>query len=978
MAGKLEFRLLGPIDLISDGRSILPGGSRQRDLLALLLLDANRTVSTDRLIDRLWDGMPPSTALSALQVYVAKLRKLLDNNSRIVTGNGGYRLEVAGSAIDAVRFEQLARQGHDALRSGSIRTAAVTLRRALGEWRGDVLADVRHLDGAEVEVTRLEELRGQALGDRIDADLAAGNHSELIAELETLVEEHPLRERHWGQLMMALYREGRQADALRAYRRAGTVLGEELGIEPGPDLGDLEERILLQDPTLLLSVPDPAPATNLERQITSFIGRDQEIVRLTELVRERPLVTLTGPGGAGKTRLAGKIGEDLLSSFAEGVWIVDLAPEVNPDHVPSRVAEALSISEQPGVPTVDTVRQYLEHRELLLIVDNCEHLLAAAAALVNTLLSSCPFLSVLATSRERLGLNGETTWTVPPLAFPARGAVTFSAGDHDAVDLFVARTRLVDPDFVLDDSNSAQVADICRRLDGLPLAIELAAARVNALSLGDISQRLTDRFAVLDRKSKFQPLRHATLRAATLWSYGLLDEPERTLFRRLSVFNGRFTLEDAEEICSDGDLARSSVLDVLARLVDKSLVVAHTMEDQPSRYALLETLRAFATEQQVAVDASEGIGVRHSRRFLLLAETAEAELQGGHQPEWLNRLDADHDNLRSAFDWLMESGRVADALRMGTALRWFWKMRDHVSEGSDRLERALARSEPVAETVRARALMAAGVLQSSSDMSKARALLEESRRLAGEAGDELCQGLALGWLGLLDRIEDRLESSETHLTKALALLEAADEPWAIAFALGHLGVLARERGALDDAAGYHERALQIDRDLGNAQDAAWNLGGMGLVFLYQGDNDRARSLLDEGRKVQRALGFDFETASMVILLGVSAARAGEPEQAAAHLAEATRLANHLGSARLFEATYRARAAAAIEGGKTARAAQLLEDAEQIRAGNGLSRSMFQGLFEHDEDRLATMLSAEKPAIATEAGRPTDAPAEGSP
>lgn len=974
MAGQLEFRFLGPIDLMSDGRSILPGGSRQRDLLALLLLDANRTVSTDRLIDRLWAGTPPSTAVSALQVYVAKLRKLLNNDARIVTGNGGYRLEVDDSAIDAVRFERFAQQGHEALGSGSIRTAAVTLRRALAEWRGDVLADVRHLDGAGVEVTRLEELRGRALGDRIDADLAAGNHSELIAELETLVEEHPLRERHWAQLMLALYRDGRQADALRAYRRAGTVLGEELGIEPGPDLGELEERILFQDPTLSLPAPDQAPATNLERQITSFIGRNREIARLAELVRERPLVTLTGPGGAGKTRLACRIGEDLVSSYAEGVWIVDLAPVVDGNQVPSRVAEALSISEQPGVPTVDTVRQFLEHRELLLIIDNCEHLLAAAATLVNTLLTTCPLLSVLATSRERLGLSGETTLTVPPLAFPAAGATTFSGGDHDAVDLFVARTRLVDPDFVLDDSNSAQVADICRRLDGLPLAIELAAARVNALSLGDISQRLTDRFAVLDRQSKFQPLRHATLRAATLWSYDLLDEPERALFRRLSVFNGRFTLEDAENICAGDDLHRSSVLEVLTRLVDKSLVVAHTMEDQPSRYALLETLRAFATEQQAVVDGSDDLKNRHARRFLLLAETAEVELQGGRQPEWLNRLDADHDNLRSAFDWLMESGRVEDALRMGTALRWFWKMHDHITEGSDRLERALDRSEPVAEALRARALMAAGILQSSSDVTRARALLEESRRLAAAAGDDVCQGLGLGWLGLLDRMEDRLERSEVNLTKALALLEAADEPWAIAFALGHLGVLAREQGALDAAADYHERALQIDRDSGNSQDEAWNLGGLGLVFLYQGENERARRFLDESRAVQRALGFDFETASMSILLGVTAARAGEPKQAETYLAEATRLANHLGSARLLEATHRARASAAIESGQTARAAQLIRDAEQIRAGNGLSRTMFQALFEPDDDRLASMLAAEEPVVAAEADRPTDDPA----
>jgi predicted ATPase/DNA-binding winged helix-turn-helix (wHTH) protein len=973
MAETLEFRLLGPIDLISDGQSVLPGGSRQRDLLALLLLEANRTVSTDRLIDRLWEGAPPATAAPALQVYVAKLRKLLDKGdpARIVTANGGYRLEVDEPSIDSERFEQLARQGHDALRAGSVRTAAATLHRALELWRGDALADVRHLDGAMIEATRLEELRARALGDRIDADLGVGHHSRLIAELEHLVEDHPLRERHWAQLMVALYRDGRQADALRTYQRAATTLGEELGIEPGPDLHHLEERVLLQDPTLSLIAADPAPPTNLERQITSFVGRSRELHRLTELVRERPLVTLIGPGGAGKTRLALKIGEDLLSSYAEGVWIVDLAPVGDPDHVPYKIAEALSVSEQPGVPIADTVRQHLEQRELLLVVDNCEHLLAATAALVRTLLSHCPLLSVLATSRERLGLDGETTWTVPPLGFPASDTEVISAGHHDAVDLFVERARLVDPEFDLDGANSLHVAEICRRLDGLPLAIELAAARVNVLSLADISRRLADRFSVLDRRSRFQPLRHATLGAAMRWSYDLLDDPERSLFCRLSVFSGRFTLEDAEDICTDEDLTQAHVLDVLARLVDKSLVVAHTADDGPARYALLETLRAFATQRQAETGDPEDIGFRHSHRFLLLAEKADVELQGGHQPEWLNRLEADHDNLRSAFDWLMRSGRTEDALRMGTALRWFWKIHDHVSEGSDRLERALEQDHKVAPTVRARALMAAGALWSSSDVSKAYALLEESRTLAAKADDELCQGLALGWLGLLDRIGNRLESSKARLTRALDLLESVGEAWAIAFVLGHLGVLAREQGALDEAADYHERALEIDRAMGNVQDEAWNLSGLGLVYLYQGESERAKALLEKSLMVHRDLGFDFETASMSILLAVSSARAGEPEQAATFLAEAAHLAHQLGSARLADAAYRARAAVALESGDPQRAVELLGTAERIRITNGLSRSMFQGLFERNEGQLRTLLTPEEFLTAWEAGRSTD-------
>ena len=959
MSEDFQFRVLGPIDLVSDGTSILPSGSRQRDLLALLLLEVDHTVSVDRLIDRLWDGTPPPTASSALQVYIAKLRKLFDDPTIIITGNGGYRLRIDDSALDSRRFEHLSRTGQAALAAGSFEVAATTLRSSLDIWRGDALSDVRHLEGAQIEATRLEELRGRTIGDLIDAELAVGHHSESIAELEHLVDVHPLRERHWAQLMLALYRDGRQADALRAYRRASLVLGEELGIEPGPHLRELEEQILLHDPDLLLSTTIPASLTNLERQVTSFVGREQELERLVQLVRERPLVTLTGPGGSGKTRLAIKIGEILLPSYQDGVWIIDLSSIGRAEQVPYKVAEALSIIEQPGSLMAATVQRHVGQKQLLLIFDNCEHVLAAAAELVRELLSRCPMASVLATSRERLAIEGETTWTVPPLAFPSEDSNSIRVGGHDAVELFADRARLIDSEFELTSTNAIQVADICRRLDGLPLAIELAAARINVLSLDDISDRLADRFALLSRHSRFQPLRHSTLKAAIQWSYDLLDELERTLFRRLSVFSGRFLLEDAVDICDNGPTQPSlQVFEVLERLVEKSLVVAHTTGSGPTRYGLLETLRAFAADLQLGAGAPELIEYRHAQRFLRLAEEAEAELQTGLQPEWLDRLENDHDNLRASFDWLMGSDRIEDALRMGIALRWFWKMHDHVSEGADRLQRALARDSEVATTIRARALMTAGILRISIDVVQAYSLLEESLELAQNSGDMVCQGLSHGWMGLIDRIGDRLEDSRTHLTTALALLESAEVPWATAFVLGHLGVLAREQGHLDQAAVYHERALAIDRKLGNIQDEAWNLAGLGLIHLYHGDHHRAEILLGKSLVVHRELGFDFETASMAILLAIAAARAGTPDKAAGLLAEAADLADHLGSARLSDATHRARATVALESGEPNTALDHLSTAQRIRIDNGLSRSMFQRLFDDDERRLRSLVSPE--------------------
>lgn len=967
MGRELEFRVLGNVDVVADGESIVPTSARQRDLLALLLLHANVTVSSDRLIDRLWQGEPPPTALAALQVYVAKLRSLMNDcpSAAITTVGGGYRFDIDTATIDSHQFEQLASRGHQALLAGSMRTAVATLRSALDLWRGDALADVRHLEGVLVEVTRLDETRLQAVGALIDAELALGHHLEMIPELERLVQEDPLQERRWAQLMLALYRGGRQSDALRAYRRASETLGEELGIEPGPDLYNLEERILLQDPTLSLAAEEADPPTNLERVVTSFVGRQRELERLAELLETRPLITLTGPGGAGKTRMAREIGEKALASYCDGVWFVDLAAVPDGGEVPYRIAQTLGVAEQFDVPILEVVGGYLHHRSLLLILDNCEHLVDDLGEYVATLLANCPLLTILATSRERLGVGGETTWTVPPLGFPEPGSVAVSPGEHEAVDLFVERARLVDPGFELTAEIGPLVAGICRRLDGLPLAIELAAARVGMLSLADIEERLAADLSLLSRRSRFQPIRHATLTAAVRWSYELLDDEERTLFCRLSVFTGRFRLADAEVVCSDERLPGARVFDALARLVEKSLVVAHTGERSGTRYSMLGTLRVFAAT--VAAGEAEAIAERHAGHYLGLAEEAGRELQGAQQREWLDRLEADHDNLRAAFDWLVDNQHVEGALCMGASLLWFWKMHDNVAEGTARLTRALATGGDVPPAVRAEALTAAAVLRSTSDVDAAYAMLEESRSLASSAGDLLCEGLALGWMGLLDRIRGNLPESRVHLVEALALVEAGGGGWASSFVLGHLGVLAREQGLLDAAVEYHERALAISREIGNAQDEAWNVAAIGVVRLYEGSYEQARRYFEQSYEVQSALGFDFELATVLILLAVSSARSGDPDAAASTLARAHQRALELRSARLLDAAYRARATIAGARGDGKRAAQMLGAAYRFGQENGLSRSMFQAFFDADAQQIGSMLSSNEFAAAWDSG-----------
>jgi len=970
VAPDLEFRLLGTIDVVASCGSIVPTSARQRDLLALLLLDANMAVSSGRLIDRLWQGAPPATAMAALQVYIAKLRAIINGYSaaRIITVADGYRLDAEESVIDSFRFEEMARRGHSALVAGSTRTASETLRSALDLWRGDALSDVRHLEGVRVEVTRLEEMRCQAIGTLIDAELALGHHVEMIPQLEGLVEDDPLRERRWAQLMLALYRGGRQSDAMRAYQRVATILGDELGIEPGPDLYNLEERILLQDPALMLVDDDATSRTNLERAVTSFIGRQPEIERLIDLVEMQPLVTLTGPGGAGKTRLAREIGSGVLPLCPDGVWFVDLSSIRDPSQILFTIAETLGVVEKPDLPMVDVVHRFLHHRSLLLILDNCEHLLAPTAELVRSLLASAPLLTILATSRERLGIEGEMTWTVPPLTFPAPGVVALGGSGHEAVDLFVERARLVDPGFEVTASNQSCVAAICRRLDGLPLAIELAAARVDVLSLSDIEDRLSQNFSLLDRCSRIQPMRHATLTAAVRWSYELLDDEEGTLFGRLSVFTGRFLLDDVEFICVDDRLPKERVFDVLTRLVDKSLVMAHTAEHPMTRYSMLETLRGFAAEVAAVAGDDEEIAARHAVRFLALAVDAETELRGVHQREWLDRLEADHDNLRLAFERLLKAGQVEDAMRMGSALMWFWKMHDNVAEGTSRLESALASDCNVSPIVRSRALTAAAVLKSDHDIEGAYGLLKKSRNLARSADDALQHGMALGWMGLLDRLLGHLDVSERHLNEALGLVVSTRQDWAVAFVLGHLGVLARERGLLTEAAQYHEHALLIAKAICNPQQEAWNVAGLGIIHLYEGEYTRAIALLEDSYKVQNDIGFDFESATVLIVTAISKSRVGDQDAAASLLVNARHQVRRLGSARLLDAVCRARATVLLSRSDPIRAAQLCGAAHRIRSESGLSRGMFQSLFDADEHQIRAMLGEEEFAAAWELGR----------
>jgi predicted ATPase/DNA-binding SARP family transcriptional activator len=866
-ATRLEFRILGPLEVLKDGTPLPLGPRKQRALLALLLLNANRVVSTDRLIDELWTGRPPPGAAKTLRSYVSRLRALV-GASRVLSRPPGYMLTLEPGQLDAQEFERRLGQGRDALAGGDASGAAERLSEGLTLWRGAVLADVADEPFVEVEAGRLEELRLEALEERIEADLECGRHAEVVAELEALLGKQQLRERLWGQLMTALYRSGRQADALAAYRRARRLLADRLGLEPGEELRALEQRILRHDLEVETAV---APRHNLPIQLTSFIGREEERRELSRLVPDAPLVTLTGVGGCGKTRLALEVAHTALPRFPDGVFLVELAGLTNPDLVPYAVGAPLGIRERAERPVVEALMEHLRGRALLLVLDNCEHLLDACAELVGRLLGACPELRVLATSRGPLALAGEHVYRVPPLAVGPNGNGASRLDGSDAVKLFVERAAAASGLPEWGPAELETVASICRELDGLPLALELAAARTPVLTVQEIAARLDDRFRFLRYWRRSTQPRHQTLGATMAWSYGLLSAADQVLLRRLSVFASGFTLEGAAAVCLSGDT--EAALGLLTRLVDGSLVIAEPIRGK-TRYRMLETVRRYAADRLEEAGEADVTRTRHAAYFLELAEEQWEGIDAPTGGSWWTELQ-EVDNLRAAVGWYISHGRTEDALRLVCALTWFWERTDRIGEGRMWCDRALALPGEPDGRSRAQALYAAGCLGwLANDFARAAESFEQSLELFGQLRDEL-------WLArVLDRQAD-LHFSAGELEAARAAFEASrrhfenlSRPGGVAAATHGLGQVARDFGDIKASRSLLSSAADMYRGLNDRTALAATLHSIGDLELDDRHPEAAARRYEESLSLARETGMGQRTITYCLagLAAVAAAR----------------------------------------------------------------------------------------------------------
>ncbi|MEU1811259.1 BTAD domain-containing putative transcriptional regulator [Micromonospora aurantiaca (nom. illeg.)] len=865
--------ILGPLEVRDGDRPVDVAGARLRALLIRLALDPGRPVSVPALAEALWGDEPPTDTANAVQTLVSRLRRAVPGLA-VRSSPAGYRLDLDPDDVDAGRFERLTRQGRAALRDGDAATARTTLRDALGLWRGAALAEVADAPYAAAAVARLAELRLTAQEDRIEAELRTGRPELLVAELDELTAAHPLRERLAELHLRTLAAAGRPAEALAAYERIRQRLADELGVDPSPQLRAAHLELLRGE-----AAPPPTAGTrgNLRSALTTFVGRDGDLRRLTELLAGNRLVTLLGPGGAGKTRLASVAAARLADGVPGGAWLVELAPITDPADVPRAVLDTLGRRDRtlepvrpPARDTLGRLVETIATDETLIVLDNCEHVVEAAARLAEELLGRCPGLRVLATSREPLGIVGEALDPVPPLRLPPADATPGDALAYPSVQLLRDRAAAVRAGFAVTGDNVAAVVEICRRLDGLPLAIELAAARLRTLSPQQVAAGLDDRFRLLTGGSRTALPRHRTLRAVVDWSWGLLTDDERRLAERLAVFPASVTADSAAGVAGP---AAAALLDAL---VDKSLL--QVVGD--GRFRMLETIREYGLERLAAAGATAGARAAHAAYFRELVRTAEPHLRTAGQLPWLRLLEAERENIVGALHYACDAGDADTALRIGAGLVLplvIWG--DDGGIGGDVLARALALPGPapaeeraVVLAVRIGAELVRGehgpTPEQIAELTTALRAAEGTKHpivgllapmlsifggdtAAGIAAIDRARGHPDPWTdGTLLAIRGKFKENDgdaegmlRDLTGAAAELRAVGERMSLSHVLSEYADALTKRGDFDAATAALEESVRLARELNPASEPGFQLIWLAAIRARSGDVAGAKAEL---------------------------------------------------------------------------------------------------------------------------------------
>jgi len=919
--------MLGPFELRTDDGSFagVPG-ARLRGLLTALALEPGHVVPNATLVDWIWGERPPSDAANALQRLVSRLRKALPDG--LVEGQtGGYRLTVEPDAVDAVRFERLVGQARTDEDPRRVRL----LREALVLWRGAAMQDVGLQESAafDAAVARLERLRLAATEDLFDAEISLGHGAEVVTELTDLVAAHPVRERLVAALMRALVAAGRDNEALLVYQRTREALADALGVDPSPELSALHVALLRGE---LVRWEDNRK-TNLRAELTSFVGKDADVAAVRELIARHRLTTLIGPGGSGKTRLAIETVRTLLGDFADGAWLADLAAIGADGDVAQAALAALGLRDGllGGTPNAEPTGRLIaaiREREALLILDNCEHVIESAAVFAHRVLGECRRLRILATSREPLGITGEALWLVEPLALPEGDASPGEIESSPAVQLLRDRAGAVRKDLGADARTLSTMARVCRALDGMPLAIELAAARLRAMSVDQLASRLDDRFRLLTSGSRTALPRHKTLRAVVDWSWELLTDAERMVLRRLSVFSGGASLEAAERVCAggaaeQGAVEQEQVLDLLTALTEKSLLLAEG--DSAPRYRMTGTIKEYAAHR--LAEAGESALARHAHLacFTELTETADPHLRRAEQLDWLATLEAEHDNIGSAMRGALAAGEAQAAMRLAAAAGWYWWLGGHRAEGLELIIAATKTPGEVADATRAMvyALIVHFVSDGRRDEHQVAEWIHQAYLFSQRSQSrnpilalvvplermlqtpdavlptwELLLGNEDPWVRALARLQlgkmrimlgQDGRDADAYLEMALAEFRALGERFGISFALTELAERMAVRGELAGACEHYEQAIAVVTEVGAIEDVIRLRTRQGLLYWLHGDHAASAAAIAEAKRCADGVTWPFALVELALAQAELARWGGDAEEARHQLGVATTL-----------------------------------------------------------------------------------------